>query len=127
MVVRRPRSSHSVLVPGLLAGWTVFVWGTRVRNIARDGGGTFSLLVALALVALGVLVAVSLLRDGEPRWAVPALAAATVTAWAIRTPMILLGDHGFAFKAVHTALALVSIALAAAAWRSSEARQRIAA
>ncbi len=71
-------------------------------------------------------MAVTLLSDGEPRWAVPALAAASVTAWAIRTPQILLGDQGGAFKVVHTVLALVSIALAAAAWRSSGVRERVA-
>ncbi len=114
------------IVPAALAGWTVFVWGTRIRNIARDGGSAISLFVALALVVLAVVVAVSLVRDGAPRWAVPALAAATVVAWAVRTPQILLGDQGGAFKVVHTVLAVVSIVLAAAAWRSSEARARVA-
>ena len=109
-------------MPAALAGWTVFVWGTRVRNIARDGGGSLSLLVALALVGLGVVVAVSLVRGGTPRWAVPALAAATVAAWAVRAPMILTGDHGAAFKVVHTVLALVSIGLAIVAVRSDRAR-----
>lgn len=105
------------LVPAALAGWTAFVWGTRVRNITRDGGGAVSLLVALGMVALAVVVAVALVRGGTPRWAVPALAAATVAAWVVRTPGILLGDHGVAFKVVHTALALVSIVLAVAAVR----------
>lgn len=113
--------SHTV-VPAALAGWTVFVWGTRIRNIARDGGSALSLAVASALVVLAVLVAVSLLRDGTPRSAVPALAAATVIAWAVRTPQILLGDHGTAFRVVHTVLALVSIALAVAAVRSDRSR-----
>ena len=116
--VRTPAPTRSPLVPAALAGWTVFVWGTRVRNIARDGGGSLSLIVALALVGLGVLVAVSLVRGGTPRWAVPALAAATVAAWAVRAPMILTGDHGVAFKVVHTVLALVSVGLAVAALRS---------
>jgi hypothetical protein len=117
--VRTSASPRSPLVPAALAGWTVFVWGTRVRNIARDGGGSLSLLVALALVVLGVAVAVSLVRGGLPRWAVPALAAATVAAWAVRAPMILTGDHGAAFKVVHTVLALVSVGLAVAALRST--------
>ena len=108
---------RNAFVPAALAGWTVFVWGTRIRNIVRDGGGTLSILVALGLVALAVIVAISLVRAGTPRWAVPALAAATLAAWAVRAPMILLGDQGAAFKVVHTVLALVSIALAAAAWR----------
>lgn len=111
------------MLPAALAGWTTFVWGTRVRNIVRDGGGSISLLVALAVVALAVVVAVSLVRGGTPRWAVPGLAAATVAAWAVRAPVILLGDHGAAFKIVHVGLALVSVALAAAAWRSAGDRR----
>lgn len=118
-VDRAPAPARSPLVPAALAGWTAFVWGTRVRNVLRDGGGSLSLVVALALVALAVVVAVSLVRGGAPRWAVPALAAVTVTAWAVRAPAILAGDHGFAFKAVHTALALVSVGLAVAAVRSA--------
>jgi hypothetical protein len=113
---------RNALVPAALAGWTVFIWGTRVRNIARDGGGGLSLLVALGMVALAALVAVALVRDGTPRWAVPALAAATVAAWAVRVPVILLGDHGAAFKVVHTVLAVVSVALAVAALRRAGAR-----
>lgn len=112
---------RSPLVPAALAAWTAFVWGTRVRNITRDGGGTVPLLVAVGMVVLAVVVAVSLVRDGAPRSAVPALAVATVAAWAVRMPSILLGDHGAAFKGVHTALALVSIALAVAAVRRTGA------
>lgn len=113
---------RNVLVPAALAAWTAFVWGTRVRNIVRDGGGTLSLLVALGLVSLAVAVAVALARGGTPRWAVPALATATVAAWAVRAPVILLGDHGVTFKVVHTGLALVSVALAATAWRQTNDR-----
>lgn len=112
-----------VVVPAALAGWTTYVWGTRVRNIARDGGGSLSLLVALAMVVLAMVVAVSLVRGGTPRWAVPALAAATVAAWAVRAPIILFGDHGAAFKIVHVGLALVSVALAVAARRAAGDRR----
>ena len=108
-----------LVVPAALAGWTTFVWGTRVRNIVRDGGGSLSLLVAVAMVVLAAAVAVSLVRGGTPRWAVPALAAATVAAWAVRAPVILFGDHGAAFKVVHVGLALVSVALAVLAWRTA--------
>lgn len=111
-----------MVVAAALAGWTVFVWGTRVRNIARDGGTTVSLLASVALVALAVVVAVSLVRGGRPRWAVPALAAATVVAWALRTPAILLADHAVGFKVVHTVLALVSVALAVAALQAGRTR-----
>lgn len=56
------------------AGWTLFVWLTRIKNILEDG------------------------------------------------------DRDFGFKAVHVGLAVVSVALAAAAWRAvsrSRARARV--
>ena len=44
--------------------------------------------------------------------------------WVVRDAGILLADHEAAFKVVHTVLAVVSIALAALAWR--EARRAAA-
>ncbi len=90
--------------------------GPRARRRALIGA-------VVGAVVLAVVVAVSLARGGTPRWAVPALAAATVAAWAVRAPVILLGDHGAAFKVVHVGLALVSVALAVAAWRAVVDRQ----
>ncbi len=99
------------------AAWTVFVWGTRVSNIVRDDGSVLDLVLALAIVVLGVAVAVAGVRRG-PMWPLAALVAATVVTWLVRTPLIVLdADHGGAFKAVHTLLALVSLGLAALAWR----------
>jgi hypothetical protein len=108
-----------VLAVYTFAGWTVFVWATRARNIAEDGGSTLNLVVALGLAALGVAVAVAARRGGLA----PVLAVAvgaTVVAWAVRVPQILLDpQHGLAFQAVHAALAAVSVGLAAAAWRTT--------
>ncbi len=116
-VVRR-----TAVLPLALAAWTLFIWGTRIRNIARDGGGALSLVLAVGMVALGVAAAVAVWRDGRPAWAVPALAVATVATWLVRTPLILVADHGAGFKVVHTALAVVSFALAVATWRQAERR-----
>ncbi len=55
-------SRRDALVLRAFAGWTVYVWGTRIWNILRDD------------------------------------------------------EHGTAFKVVHSALALVSVAFAVAAW-----------
>ncbi|HSH23247.1 MAG TPA: hypothetical protein VK975_04210 [Acidimicrobiales bacterium] len=100
------------------AAWTVFVWGTRVSNIVRDDGSVLDLLLALAIVVLGVAVAVAGVRR-RPMWPLTALVVATVLTWLVRTPLIVLdAGHAGAFKAVHTALAVVSLALAALAWRS---------
>lgn len=109
-----------VLAIVALAVWTLFVWGTRVSNILGDDGSTVDLVLAVVLAALGLAVAVAA-SIRRPRWPLVALVVATVATWAVRTPLILLdGDHGAAFKAVHVALAVVSLALAAAAWRSRD-------
>jgi hypothetical protein len=101
------------------AAWTVFVWGTRVRNIIQDQGSTFDLVVAMALAALGVAVIVAARKGGlAPVLAVAVVA--TVTVWAVRTPLIVFdADHEVAFKSVHTALAVVSVGLGLAAWRTT--------
>ncbi len=103
------------------AAWTVFVWTTRARNILQDDGSTLDLVLAAALATLGVAVALTAWRARDRLAPVLAGAvAATLVSWAVRAPMILLdGDHGAAFKAVHTALALASVALALAAWRTT--------
>ena len=101
------------------AAWTVFVWATRVRNIVEDQGSTFDLSAAAALVALGVAVVVTAWKGGlAPLLAVTVVV--TVAVWAVRTPPILLdADHGVAFKAVHLTLAVISVGLALAAWRTT--------
>ncbi|MBW3581287.1 MAG: hypothetical protein KY447_00955 [Actinobacteria bacterium] len=105
----------------VFAVWTVFVWATRVSNIVRDDGSALDLVLAVVLAVLGGAVAVAALRR-SPRWPLVALVAATAATWAVRTPLILLdGDHGVAFKAVHAALAVVSIVLAALAWHARPA------
>lgn len=110
------------------AAWTVFVWATRVSNILDDGGASgaalaVDLAIAVAMTLLGLLVALATWK-GRPTWALPALVVATVAVWGARTPLILLDpEHGAAFKAVHTGLALVSVGLAAAAWRTARARR----
>lgn len=101
-----------------LAAWTMFVWGTRVSNILRDDGSTLDLVLAAALAILGIVVAVAAWRR-RPQWPLTALVAATVATWAVRTPLILFdADHDPAFKVVHAALAVLSVTLAALAWRS---------
>jgi hypothetical protein len=99
------------------AGWTLFVWGTRISNILSDGGGAPALVVAVGLVLLAVAVAWHAFQ-GRWAWSVPALAVATLAVWAVRLPGVLLHDHGVAFKAVHVALGVVSVVLALSALRS---------
>lgn len=101
------------------AAWSVFVWATRSRNIVEDQGSTFDLVAALALSALGVAVAVAA-RRGRLAPVLAVAVVVTVAVWALRLPLIVLdGDHGGAFKVVHSVLAVVSIGLALAAWRTT--------
>jgi hypothetical protein len=107
------------------AAWTLFVWATRMRNLAADGGTALDWAIAVGMLALGVAVlgvAVAWRRLGaalvvSARPVVGVAAAATVVVWLVRTPPVLL-DDGFtvAFRVVHAGLAAVSVALAAAAW-----------
>ena len=108
------------------AAWTVFVWGTRIRNILSDDAGAIALVVAVGLTVLGVLTAVDA-ATRRVRWAVPMAASATVAVWLVRMPQVLLHDHGIAFKVVHLVLAVVSVCLAVAAWRSVATREPVAA
>ena len=114
-----------------LVAWTFFVWTTRIANIWRDavldGGEKLGRTgLALSFTVLAVAVVVALWRRA-PRAAlvvVGALAGWSVAVWVIRDARIVLADHGVAFKVVHTVLAVVSITLAALAWR--EARRATA-
>jgi hypothetical protein len=112
---------RTALVPLALAAWTVFIWGTRIRNIVRDGGSALALVLAVGMVVLAGVVAAAVWRGGRPAWAVPALALATIATWAVRIPLILLADHPVGFTVVHAVLGLTSIALAGLAWRQHEA------
>lgn len=95
----------------VLACWTLFVWGTRLRSGLA--------LLPLAFVALAVAV---LLRRRDRTTAL-VLAGATAAAWVVRgVDLAVLSDHDAAFVAVHLALATVSIGLAA--WVVADLRRR---
>jgi hypothetical protein len=90
--------------------WTLFVWATRIKNVAeQDGSGAGDLVLPIGFTVLALAALV------ERRRALLVLAAATVAVWVVRLPLVLVHDHSGAFKVVHAALAVVSLALAAAA------------
>lgn len=89
-----------------LVAWTLFTWGTRIRNAAADGEGVAAYVVPVVLCALAVVAVVR----AEP-WT-RTLAMAASLAWIIRVPVILVQDFGVGFKVVHTALAVVTWMLA---------------
>lgn len=112
-----------------LAGWTLFVWATRIRNALSDdeltgGAKVVSVGVASLFTVGGLVVLVAALRRASfSTVAVKLLAAFTAVYWPIRVVQIAMADHDAAFVAVHTVLGVVSVGLAVWAWASCSARQ----
>jgi hypothetical protein len=107
-------------VPLALPIWTLLIWTTRIRNLGAGDWSATDLVLPIGLTVLAVVALV------DRRRGVPALAAATVAVWAIRLPLVLVHDHGAAFKLVHAVLALVSFGLAYGSWRAVSRRPQVA-
>ena len=111
MANRRPRTAALVA-----AGWTAFVWATRVANAVGDddaGAGEIagSVLLAVSFLTLAALVAFTAVRRRELLFrSVLALSVWTVAVWAVRTVDIVGSEHGVGFVVVHLALAVISVA-----------------
>ena len=113
-----------------LVAWTWFVWVGRVRNIAADDSLTgFSMawrlgmaltFVLSAALAFAAIVARPAAIQATSRF----LAVFGIVVWAIRGTDIALGDHSAAFIAVHTVLAVVTIALGAWVLRRKAGNRR---
>jgi hypothetical protein len=121
---RRPLAS-------VLVAWTLFVWTTRIANIWRDAGldtgervGRTGLAGSFTVLAVAVVVALWRGSSRARLWSVGALAAWTTAVWVVRDARILVADHEVGFKAVHTVLAVVSIALSVLAWREARRTDR---
>ena len=106
--------------------WTLFVWGTRVRNLTGDdeisgGERAFGYLVsALFLAAALAIVALLVGRRFERlRMLLPVFAIATVGWWTVRSVMILVNEHSWGFRIVHVVLGVISAVLAVVAWRAA--------
>lgn len=109
-----------------LVAWTFFVWTTRIANIWRDEAldtgeklGRTGLALSFTILAVAVVATLWRRAEGAARVAVGALAAWSVAVWLVRDVRIVLADHEVGFKVVHTVLAVVSIVLAALAWREA--------
>ncbi len=112
----------------LFCAVTLFIWGNRIWLAWTNPDDTVAeklvwstpiTLFVLAALGLGALLLTGADRRGRGFVrGVTAFAAGTIVYWAVRLPLILLADHPVGFEVVHTVLALVSVALAATAWRS---------
>jgi hypothetical protein len=120
----------------VLAVVTLLVWTTRIRNIWSDESldtagriGRTALALAFTAFALAVLATWWRARrtgaaPASTRNLVRAFAVWTVGVWIVRAVQIATADHEAAFVAVHTVLAVASIALALWADRVAQAEHR---
>lgn len=116
-----------------LAGWTLFTWINRIRNVAEDsslsaGSKAWSTSIAVLFVAAGLAVGALAVAwvagdanavSARLRRAAVALAVFGAGWWAVRVVQIAGHEHSFGFKAVHAVLGLITIALGAAVVRWS--------
>ena len=110
----------------VFVAWTAVVWIVRIRNLIGDdqvtsSGRIWRILLAIVFLGFAGLSVVALggrWRSVGSTRLVGVFCIWTVTYWLVRGIGILFTDHEAAFKAVHSILALVSIAIAAALYRS---------
>jgi hypothetical protein len=114
----------------VLAGWTLFVWVTRIRNAMADdgmsgGGKAVAVLTAVAFSALGLATLVTTLRRHPSAPVVLAgLVLLSVVYWPIRIVQIMIHGHSAGFVLVHAALAALTLGLSAWAWPGRRPGQR---
>ncbi len=101
----------------MLAGWTAFVWVTRIVNVFGDDEQSAGVVVRELIAPLIFLVVaawvawVALARRERLPQAISVLGAWTLIAWLVSLPGIAFGGHGAAFVIVHSGLAVVSVGL----------------
>lgn len=105
-------------IPALVA-WTLLVWVGRIRNVLADDalsatGTAWRLGLAGSLVTGAVIVGATMVAaPRRTRTAARILAAVGIVVWTVRGTQIALADHPAGFIAVHSALAVATIALSA--------------
>lgn len=112
------RLTSAPTIFAVLAGWTLFNWTTRIRNVLGDDelagfDRAWRLGVSVAFVAVALLVIATLIarRHTAAAHVSRALAVAGILWWPVRAIGTLLADFSVAFKVVHTVLAVVTVTL----------------
>jgi hypothetical protein len=123
-MLRKAIRGHRAAVA--LVAWTFLIWTTRIANVWRDSDldtgerwGPTLLALSFTILAIAVVAALARRLGRATAVAVAALAAWTVAVWVVRGIGILAAGHDVGFKVVHTLLAVMSIVLAALAWRET--------
>jgi hypothetical protein len=121
--------SSSIRTPALvLAGWSLFVWATRIRNALADGdlgagAKTIAVTTAVVFSVGGAAVAfAAFTRHPRLRLILTGLVLVTAVYWPVRLVQIIWRDHSVGFTLVHAALAVISVGLAVWAWPARRAR-----
>ena len=123
-----PRRRWALLA--VFVAWTTYVWVTRITNtwgsgIETTGAKVFSTVLSGVMLALAVGGVVVLVQTWKRPLAVGAarflqvFCGVTVVVWVVRAVQIVASDHDVPFKVVHVVLGVISIALAAAVWRTA--------
>ncbi|MCB0987263.1 MAG: hypothetical protein H6519_03450 [Microthrixaceae bacterium] len=112
----------------LFCAVTLFIWGNRIWLAWTNPDDTvgeklvwstpITLFVVAAVLLGGFMVGGGDRTDRRFALGVTGFAVGTTLYWGIRMPMIWTADHPAAFMAVHSVLAVVSVALAVKAWLS---------
>lgn len=110
----------------VFCAWTLLIWVQRVRNVFDDESLVGSevgksLVLPVVFVVLGgavLAVALSKPRRSVLKSVIQAAGVVVTGIWVVRAAMIATADHEAAFIAVHTVLAIVSIGLVWAAFKS---------
>lgn len=120
------------------AAWTLFVWGSRIRNIWVDdalstAGQVGRTAVSVVFCTLAILAAATVWRARtrglaahEHRF-LQGVAVVTMGYWAVRVTQIVLADHDAGFTAVHVVLGVVFWALSLAVLTKLAPRSALAA
>ena len=123
-----PRRRWALLA--VFVAWTTYVWVTRITNtwgsgIETTGAKVFSTVLSGVMLAFAVGGVVVLVQTWKRPLAVGAarflqvFCGVTVVVWVVRAVQIIASDHDVPFKVVHVVLGVISIALAAAVWRTA--------
>ena len=123
-----PRRRWALLA--VFVAWTTYVWVTRITNtwgsgIETTGAKVFSTVLSGVMLAFAVGGVVVLVQTWKRPLAVGAarflqvFCGVTVVVWVVRAVQIVASDHDVPFKVVHVVLGVISIALAAAVWRTA--------